>query len=111
MADQMTSNEIDVLELKQRLQSGEALTIVDVREPHEFQICRIPGAVLIPMRELPSRLDELDPAVELIVHCRSGVRSANAVLWLRSQGFARARNLTGGILEWIDKVDPSQPKY
>jgi len=111
MADQMTSNEIDVLELKQRLDRGETLAIIDVREPHEYQICRIAGAVLMPMRELPSRVNELDPAAELIVHCRSGVRSGNAVLWLRSQGFTRARNLTGGILEWIDKVDPSQPKY
>ena len=111
MADQMTSNEIDVLELKERLDRGEALAIVDVREPHEYQICRIPGAALIPMRELPARVDELDRGAELVVHCRSGVRSANAVLWLRSQGFTRARNLTGGILEWIDKVDPSQPKY
>jgi adenylyltransferase/sulfurtransferase len=111
MANEMTSNEISVLELKERMDRGEAPTIIDVREPYEYQICRIPGAVLISMRELPSRVDELDPAAEVVVHCRSGVRSANAVLWLRSQGFTRARNLTGGILEWIDKVDPSQPKY
>jgi sulfur-carrier protein adenylyltransferase/sulfurtransferase len=111
MADQMTSNEINVLELKERMDRGEAPTIIDVREPHEYQICSIPGAVLIPMRDLPSRVDELDAAAEVVVHCRSGVRSANATLWLRSVGFTRARNLTGGILEWIDKVDPSQPKY
>ena len=111
MADAMTTDEITVTELKERIDRGDVPAIVDVREPHEFEICRIPGAVLIPMRELPSRLQELDRDHELIVHCRSGVRSANATLWLRTQGFARVRNLTGGILEWIDKVDPSQPKY
>jgi sulfur-carrier protein adenylyltransferase/sulfurtransferase len=108
---QMTTDEISVSELKERIDRGEAPPIVDVREPYEFDLCRIPGAVLIPMRELPARLDELDRGKELIVHCRSGVRSANATLWLRTQGFVRVRNLTGGILEWIDKVDPSQPKY
>jgi rhodanese-related sulfurtransferase len=109
--ERMTSDEIGVDELKERMDRGEAPPILDVREPQEFEICRIPGAVLIPMRELPSRLNELDPGTELVVHCRSGVRSANATLWLRTQGFVRVRNLTGGILEWIDKVDPSQPKY
>ncbi len=104
-------DEISVIELKERIDRGDAPTIVDVREPDEFQICRIPGAVLIPMRELPSRVHELDPTAEIVLQCRSGVRSANAMLWLRSQGFTHARNLTGGILEWIDKVDPSQPKY
>jgi rhodanese-related sulfurtransferase len=109
--ERMTSDEIGVDELKERMDRGEAPPILDVREPQEFEICRIPGAVLIPMRELPSRLNELDRSTELVVHCRSGVRSANATLWLRTQGFVRVRNLTGGILEWIDKVDPSQPKY
>jgi adenylyltransferase/sulfurtransferase len=111
MATEMTSDEISVTELKARIDSGEAPAIVDVREPQEYEICRIPGAVLIPMRELPSRVAELDPTAELVLHCRSGVRSANATLWLRKQGFVRVRNLTGGILEWIDTVDPSQPKY
>jgi rhodanese-related sulfurtransferase len=109
--ERMTSDEIGVDELKERMDRGEAPPILDVREPQEFEICRIPGAVLIPMRELPSRLNELVRSTELVVHCRSGVRSANATLWLRTQGFVRVRNLTGGILEWIDKVDPSQPKY
>jgi rhodanese-related sulfurtransferase len=109
--ERMTSDEIGVDELKERMDRGEAPPILGVREPQEFEICRIPGAVLIPMRELPSRLNELDRSTELVVHCRSGVRSANATLWLRTQGFVRVRNLTGGILEWIDKVDPSQPKY
>jgi adenylyltransferase/sulfurtransferase len=109
----MKSNddEISVLELKALMDAGQAPTIVDVREPQEFDICRIPGAILIPLRELPSRVAELDPSQDLILQCRSGVRSANATAWLRQRGFSRARNLTGGILAWIDKVDPSQPKY
>jgi sulfur-carrier protein adenylyltransferase/sulfurtransferase len=112
--DRMTSNvenEIGAVELKALMDRGEAPLIVDVREPHEFQICRIPGAVLIPLRELPSRVRELDPSQEIVLQCRSGVRSANATAWLRHQGFTRARNLRGGILAWIDEVDPSQPKY
>lgn len=104
-------DEISVTELKALLDRGEAPAIVDVREPFEYQICKIPGAVLIPMRELPSRVNELDPSKDLVVQCRSGARSANATAWLRHQGFTRARNLVGGILEWIDQVDPSQPKY
>jgi molybdopterin/thiamine biosynthesis adenylyltransferase/rhodanese-related sulfurtransferase len=111
--EDMTSkdDEINVLELKALMDAGQAPTIVDVREPKEFEICRIPGAILIPLRDLPSRVHELDPSQDLILQCRSGVRSANATAWLRQRGFARARNLTGGILAWIDKVDPSQPKY
>jgi sulfur-carrier protein adenylyltransferase/sulfurtransferase len=111
--DRMASrdDEISVTELKALMDAGQAPTIVDVREPHEFEICRIPGAILIPLRELPSRVAELDPACDLILQCRSGTRSANATAWLRHQGFAHARNLTGGILAWIDQVDPSQPKY
>ena len=104
-------DEITVTELKALMDRGEAPTIIDVREPYEHQICRIEGAVLIPMRELPSRVGEIDPAADLVVQCRSGVRSANAAAWLRQHGFPRARNLTGGILAWIDQVDPSQPKY
>jgi adenylyltransferase/sulfurtransferase len=104
-------DEISVLELKALMDAGQAPTIVDVREPNEFEICRIPGAMLIPLRDLPSRVHELDPSQALVLQCRSGVRSANATAWLRQRGFTGARNLTGGILAWIDKVDPSQPKY
>jgi sulfur-carrier protein adenylyltransferase/sulfurtransferase len=105
------TDEITVAELQARIDRGDAPAIIDVREPAEFQICRLPGAVLIPLRDLPSRAHELDPSRELVVHCRSGARSAKATAWLRRAGFGQARNLTGGILEWIDKVDPSQPKY
>jgi adenylyltransferase/sulfurtransferase len=85
--------------------------IIDVREPTEFQICRIPGAVLIPLGELPARVGELDPEAEVVLQCKSGVRSANAAAFLRGRGFAKARNLAGGILAWIDQVDPSLQKY
>jgi len=103
--------EITAVELKTRLDRGETLRIVDVREPNEYQINRIPGTELIPLGELPRRYAELDPDEELVVHCKMGGRSAKAADFLRSVGFKRILNLKGGILEWIDKVDPSQPKY
>jgi adenylyltransferase/sulfurtransferase len=104
-------DDITVKELKSRMDAGTAPTIIDVREPHEFRICRIPGAVLIPMGELPSRLGEFDPDDEIVLQCRSGSRSGRVAELMRQRGFSRARNLTGGILAWIDQVDPSQPKY
>jgi len=106
-----SEGDMTVTELKARMDRGDAPTIVDVREPGEFEICRIPGAVLIPLSQLPSRLGELDPAQEVVLQCKVGGRSANATAYLKRAGFARARNLTGGILAWIDQVDPSQPKY
>jgi sulfur-carrier protein adenylyltransferase/sulfurtransferase len=105
------ATEITSLELKQRLDRGERLRIVDVREPNEYQINRIPGSELIPLGEVPKRYRELNPGEELIVHCKSGVRSAKAADFLRSVGFKRVLNLKGGILDWVDKIDPSQPKY
>src|SRR5436190_9638779 len=98
-------------ELKQRLDRGDQLTLVDVREPNEYQINRIPGTVLIPLGEVPRRYAELDKDAEIVVHCKMGGRSAKAADFLRSVGFKRVLNLKGGILDWIDKVDPSQPKY
>jgi adenylyltransferase/sulfurtransferase len=106
-----TMQDMTVVELKSRIDSGNPPVIVDVREPSEFQICRIPGAILIPLGQLASRLGELDPAAEVVLQCRSGARSARAAAFLRQQGFSQARNLEGGILAWIDQVDPSQPKY
>jgi adenylyltransferase/sulfurtransferase len=101
-----------VEELSQRLSNGERPFILDVREPNEFQICRIPGSVLIPLAQLPQRLAELPSReTELIVHCKMGGRSAKAVTQLQERGYAQARNLEGGILAWIDRIDPSQPKY
>jgi adenylyltransferase/sulfurtransferase len=103
--------EISALELKARLDRGDRLRIIDVREPNEFQINRIPGAELMPLGDVPRRYHELDPAEEIVVQCKVGGRSARAADFLRSVGFTRVLNLTGGILDWIDKVDPSQPKY
>jgi sulfur-carrier protein adenylyltransferase/sulfurtransferase len=105
------ATEITSLELKQRLDRGDKLRIVDVREPNEYQINRIPGSVLIPLGDVPKRYNELDPDDELVVHCKSGVRSAKAADFLRSIGYKHVLNLKGGILDWIDRVDPSQPKY
>jgi adenylyltransferase/sulfurtransferase len=103
--------EITAVELKQRLDRGDHIKIVDVREPNEYQINRIPGATLIPLGEIPRRYAELDPEDEMVVHCKMGGRSAKAAEFLRSVGFKKVLNLKGGILEWIDKVDPTQPKY
>jgi adenylyltransferase/sulfurtransferase len=105
------AGEISAVELKQRLERGDRLRIIDVREPNEFQINRIPGAELIPLGELPRRYAELDPQEELVMQCKMGGRSAKAADFLRSVGFKNVLNLKGGILDWIDKVDPSQPKY
>ena len=105
------ATEITAVELKQRLDRGDDLTIVDVREPNEYQINRISGSTLIPLGDIPKRYSELDPSDEIVVQCKVGGRSARAADFLRSVGFRRVLNLKGGILDWIDKVDPSQPKY
>ena len=85
--------------------------LIDVREPHEYRICSIPGAKLIPLGELPKRLSELDPNADIVIHCKSGMRSAKACGILRQAGFEHVRNMEGGILAWAGKVDPSVPKY
>jgi adenylyltransferase/sulfurtransferase len=103
--------EITPVELKRRLDAGDDLFILDVREPNEYQINRIPGSTLIPLGEVPRRHQELDRDREIVVMCKMGGRSAQAADYLRSVGFASIKNLRGGVLEWIDKVDPSQPKY
>ena len=105
------TTEITAVELKQRLDRGDKLKIVDVREPNEYQINRIPGSELIPLGDIPKRFNELDPDEEIVVQCKMGGRSAKAADFLRSVGFKRVLNLKGGILDWVDKVDPSQPKY
>jgi adenylyltransferase/sulfurtransferase len=103
--------DIDPVEVKAKLDRGDRFMFIDVREPHEFQICRIPGTRLIPLGELPKRVNELDSADEIVAHCKSGVRSGKAVDFLKSAGFRKVRNMKGGILAWSDKVDPSVPKY
>lgn len=103
--------EIEPAALSARLASGEALDIVDVREPYEFAIARIEGARLIPLASLEARLNELSPDREIVVHCKAGGRSAQAVKRLRAAGFKRVFNLAGGIQRWSRDVDSSVPMY
>lgn len=112
MADDRNVPEITVQELKSRLDKGERPFILDVRRPEEYEIANLSGK-LIPLQELPERLDEVEPYKdqEIVVHCRSGARSAQAVEYLRSQGFKKARNLKGGVLAWSKEIDPSMPTY
>jgi len=107
----MEELEIDVAELRRRQDEGRDPLVLDVREPREQAIARIEGAQLIPLRELPQRLDELDPSQPLVVHCHHGMRSLQAVRLLRSRGFERAVSLRGGIDAWSREVDPSVPRY
>ena len=100
-----------VQELKNRIDRGDTPVVIDVREPHEHEICRIPGAILIPVAQLPQRLSDFDPGQELVVHCKSGGRSTRAVAMMREKGFGNARNLTGGVIAWVTEIDPKQPKY
>ena len=90
---------------------GEQTLILDVRNPEEITICRISGSKVIPLPELPSRLGELDPGMPMVVHCKSGVRSAKAIALLQAAGFSRLKNLKGGILAWTQEVDPTLPTY
>ena len=103
--------DIDPVEVKAKIDRGDPFVLIDVREPHEYQICKIPYAKLIPLGDLPKRVNELDSADEIVAHCKSGVRSAKAVDFLKQAGFRKVRNMKGGILAWSDKVDPSVPKY
>jgi sulfur-carrier protein adenylyltransferase/sulfurtransferase len=105
--------EITVTELKEKLDRGERVSIVDVREPFEWGIANLGeyGARLIPMGELTRRLEEIDPADDLVIQCRSGNRSAQVTQFLRARGYPRVANLQGGILAWSDEIDPSKKKY
>jgi adenylyltransferase/sulfurtransferase len=102
--------DMQVEELKRRLDAGEDIFVLDVREPHEYQICNI-GGHLIPLGDLPKRVNELDSSREIVAHCKGGTRSAKAVEFLRQAGFTRVHNLAGGITAWADRVDPKVPKY
>ena len=112
MTDEETARlpEITVQELKKKLDAKEDFQFIDVREPHEVDICQL-GAKLIPIGEFESRYTELSKDKELIIHCRSGVRSGNAVLFLKTKGYTKAYNLAGGILAWADLIDPTMKKY
>ena len=106
-----TINEINVLEVKDRLDNDESLVIIDVREVDELKICEINNTLHIPMMEIPNQLDQLNKDDELIILCRSGQRSARVCHFLSIQGFKNTKNLQGGILEWIRLVDPSMQTY
>jgi sulfur-carrier protein adenylyltransferase/sulfurtransferase len=106
-----TEGDIEPVEVKAKIDRGDPFVLIDVREPHEYQICKIPYARLIPLGDLPKRVNELNSADEIVAHCKSGVRSAKAVDFLKQAGFRKVRNMKGGILAWSDKVDPNVPKY
>jgi len=102
--------DMNVIELKEAIDRKDDFFLLDCREPHEYEISKIPGSVLIPMGEIRDRMDDLDPDRDIVVYCRSGSRSAMVAAFLRREGF-RARNLAGGVNEWVARVDPSQPRY
>jgi adenylyltransferase/sulfurtransferase len=110
-APAFSGSDITPEQLKKRIDSGEHLFVLDVRNPNEFAICRIPGTVLVPLPELPARLGEVPRDREVIVHCKSGMRSGKAIEFLKGQGYTKLVNLTGGILAWADKVDPGMTRY
>jgi sulfur-carrier protein adenylyltransferase/sulfurtransferase len=110
-ASNSNETETDVKELKRRIDAKEDFFLLDVREPNEFQIGRIPGSTLIPLGEVPQRVAEIPRDKEIIVHCKMGGRSARAADFLRQQGYTNVKNLKGGILDWSDKIDPAVPKY
>ena len=104
--------EITPAELKQRLDKGDDIQIVDVREDNEVAYCRIPNSIHIPLGQVLNRMNEIDPSRETVVHCKMGGRSARAIDTLQRSGYqGKLMNLTGGILRWSDEVDPSVPKY
>lgn len=103
--------EITATELKKMVDQRKPFVLIDVREPDEFQICRIPGSKLMPLGDVLKRMHELNSEEEIVVHCRSGVRSARAVEWLMKAGFRKVHSLKGGVLAWAEQVDPSVPKY
>jgi adenylyltransferase/sulfurtransferase len=104
--------EITPAELKQRLDKGDDIQIVDVREDNEVAIGRIPNSIHIPVGQILGRMNEIDPSRETVVHCKMGGRSARAIEALQRSGFeGKLVNLKGGILRWSDEVDPSVPKY
>jgi adenylyltransferase/sulfurtransferase len=110
MAAAIESTDITVEELKKKLDAKADIFVLDVREPHEYQICNL-GGYLIPLGDLPKRVGELDPKREIVAHCKMGGRSAKAIEFLKQAGFTKVHNLTGGITAWAERVDPKMPKY
>ncbi len=99
-----------VAELKAMMDKGEDFQLIDVREPHEAEICQI-GGILIPMNTVPDHIDEIAKDKPVVIHCRSGARSGRIVEYLESQGYDNLYNLKGGILAWADEIDPAMAKY
>ena len=110
-AEERQGWEIAPKELEQLLKNGQDVTVIDVREPHEWDICHIEGAKLVPLSEFTAHLHELNSADHLVLHCRSGARSWKALQLLREAGFTKVKNLKGGILAWAEDVDPTMPTY
>jgi rhodanese-related sulfurtransferase len=108
---QVNEGEITVTEVKQKIDRGDNFVLIDVREPHEYKIASIPAAKLIPLGEFPKHLGEFDQEADIVIHCKSGMRSAKACGIMRQAGFQHVRNMVGGILAWSDQVDPSVAKY
>ena len=113
MPEETTFQEYTPEQLVQRLETGEPLQLIDVREPFEWDIANLEaqGAKLIPLGELTDRVDELDPDTDIVLYCRSGSRSAGAARHLQAHGFQRVWNLKGGIKGWAQTVDPEMPTY
>jgi len=107
----MAELEITAAELKKRLDAGEKILLIDVREPWEFEVCRIEGAKLIPMQTIPANLQALDVEDPVICYCHHGMRSLDVAVWLQRQGVESARSLTGGIDLWSAEIDPTIPRY
>lgn len=103
--------EIRPEEVKQKLDAGAQFMLLDVREPVEYQTAHVEGSTLIPMNEIPMRIQELDPDEHIVVMCHHGVRSANVAAWLRQQGFEKVQSMRGGIDLWSHLVDPKVPVY
>ena len=106
-------NDLEIMprEVKQRLDRGERLLLVDVREPHEYAVCQIEGAVLIPMGTIPANLQKLDVDEDVICFCHHGMRSMDVANWLRAQGVKSAKSMAGGIDRWSVEIDPKVPRY
>jgi rhodanese-related sulfurtransferase len=103
--------EITPAEVKRRLDQGQKLLLIDVREPWEFDICNIAGAKLIPMGTVPANLQALDTDDDIVIYCHRGMRSLDVAVWLRGQGVERAKSLAGGIERWSLEIDPNVPRY
>jgi rhodanese-related sulfurtransferase len=110
-ADELGIPEISVVDFKQRIDRGDDLFVLDVREPEEYELVRLPDTILMPMGELPRRASELDSSREIVVYCRTGRRSAKAIEFLQGLGFRKLYNLQGGINAYAREIDTSLPQY